>query len=226
VVSSLYDFDRRVGEKEFKRALELKPSNAEAHLLYSQHLVGMGRFDEALAEVEKAQKLDPASVGLNAYVGLPLFYARRYDKAIQWLQPIVEAYPNYHHPHAFLALAYEQKGEWRKAIAEMERAYELDKEPEALAQLGHMYAVAGRPADARKVLRHIRDLARRRYVSVYDIAVLYAGLGERDEAFRWLEKVEQDRSEMFAALNVDPRLDALHSDPRFAGVLRSVGLGR
>src|SRR5207237_1291159 len=111
-VRSLYDFDRTAGEKEFKRALELNPSDAQAHLLYSQHLAGLGRFDEALAEVERTQKLDPASVGTNAYVGLPLFFAHRYDKAIELLQPMADAYPKYHHPHVFLALAYEQKGDW------------------------------------------------------------------------------------------------------------------
>src|SRR5207302_11021594 len=102
----------------------------------------------------------------------------------------------------------------------------LDSEPEGLAQLGHVYAVAGRTPDARRVLKQLMELTRKRYVSAYDMAVLYAGLGERDEAFRWLEKVEQDRSEMFAAVNVDPRLDALHSDRRWQAVLRSVGLGR
>lgn len=226
LVRSLFDFDRPGAEKEFKRALELKPSDADAHLVYGQHLAGMGRFDEAVAEVERAQKLDPVSPAVNAYIGLPLFLAHRYDQAIQRLQPIAEIYPNYHHPHVFLGLAYEQKGEWTKAIAEMERAYELDKEPEALAQLGHAYAVSGRIKDARKVLSQLRELSRQRYVSAYNIALLYAGLGERDEAFRWLQKVDLDRSEWFAAVNVDPRLDALHSDPRFAGVLWSVGLGR
>ena len=226
VVRSLYEFDRPAGEKEFKRALDLTPSDALAHLLYGQHLVGMGRFDEAVAEVERARKLDPVSPGMNAYVAWPLYYARRYDLAIQRLQPLLDMFPDYHQSHIFLGLVYEQKGEWAKAIPEMEKAYQLDSEPEALAQLGHLYAVAGRTADARRVLKQLMDLSRQRYVSAYDIAVLYAGLGERDEAFRWLQKVEEDRSEMFAAVNVDPRLDALHSDPRFAGVLRSVGLGR
>jgi tetratricopeptide (TPR) repeat protein len=150
--------------------------------------------------------------------------ARKYDQAIQRLQSVVDAHPDYHQPHAFLALAYEQKGDWPKAIAEMEKAYELDKEPEALAQLGHIYAVAGRKADALKVLGQLTELSRRRYVSAYDIAVLHAGLGEPDQAFQWLQKVDEDRSEWFAAVNVDPRLYALHSDPRFADILRKVGL--
>jgi len=186
----------------------------------------MSRFQEALAEVEQAQKLDPVSAGMNAYIDFDLFMAHRYDDAIQRLQPIADSDPNYHQTHAFLALAYEQKGELSKAIVEMEKAYELDKEPEALAQLGHIYAMAGRTVDARKVLAQLMKLSRQRYVSTYNIALVHAGLGEREEAFRWLQTVEKDRSEWFAEINVDPRFDALHSDPRFAGLLSIVGLAR
>ena len=143
---------------------------------------------------------------------------------IAHLTPHAEMNPNYHHPHAFLGLAYEQKKDWDKAAMELERAYELDKQPEALAQLGHVYAVSGRTEAARKILSELKSLSRKRYVSAYDIAVLYAGLNEQDAAFSWLRKVDEDRSEFFAAVNVDPRFDVLHSDPRWAAVLRSVGL--
>ena len=224
LVKSLYEFDRSEAEKGFKRAIELKPSDAQIHLWYGLHLAGMGRFDEAVAEVERALKLDPISPAMNAYVGAPLYLAHRYDQSIQRMQPIAVMSPDTQLAHAFLALAYEQKGELVKAISEMERAYELEKEPQSLAQLGHMYAVSGRTAEARKALAGLKELSHHRYVAAYDIGVLHAGLGERDEAFRWLQKVEEDRSEWFAVINVDPRLDALHSDPRWAGILRSVGL--
>jgi TolB-like protein/Flp pilus assembly protein TadD len=224
LVRSLYDFDRDAAEAGFKRAIELKPSDAPSHLWYGIHLAGLGRFDEALSEVESARHLDPVSPAMNAYIGLPLFLAGRYDQLIERLQPLAEKHPDYHHPYAWLALAYQQKGEWAKAIAAMEKAYKLDGQPEALAQLGHVYAVAGRTAEARRTLSDLNRLSRGRYVSAYNFAVLHAGLGERDEAFRWLQKAEKDRSEWFAAVKVDPRLEALHSDRRFAGVLRSVGL--
>ncbi|MEO8368171.1 MAG: protein kinase, partial [Candidatus Solibacter sp.] len=144
LVQSLYEFDRATAEKGFRRALELKPSNAEAHLWYGVHLAVTGRFDQAVSEAEMAHKLDPVSVAMNAYIGYPLYFARRYDQVIQRLQPIAELNPGYHQTHAFLGLAYEQKGDWAKAIAELELAYKIDAEPEALAQLGHVYAVAGR----------------------------------------------------------------------------------
>jgi serine/threonine protein kinase/Flp pilus assembly protein TadD len=226
LVRSAYEFNQAGAGNEFKRAIELKSSDAQVHLLYGIHLAEIGRVDEALSEVEQAQKLDPVSPFLSGYIGVPLFLAHRYDEAIQRLQPIVELHPDYQHPHSLLALAYEQKGLLAKAIPEMERAYELDRDQDGLAQLGHMYAVAGRTADAIRLLGQLQELSRRRYVSAYNIAVLYAGLGQKDEAFHWLQKVEEDRSEWFAAVNVDPRLDPLHSDPRFAGVLRSVGLSQ
>ena len=228
LIRSVYDFDRAAAERGFKRALDLRPSDAQAHLWYGIHLAGVGRFDEAVREVQRAQQLDPVSPAMNTYMGFPLYFARRYDEAIQRMLPLTEMYPDYNPVHAVLALAYEQKGEFSKAIAEMERAYELDKdtESEGLAQLGHIYATAGRTADARRVLGQLKELSGKRYVSAYNMGVLYAGLGERDEAFRWLEKVEEDRSEWFALINVDPRLDGLHGDARFRGILRRVGLGR
>jgi serine/threonine-protein kinase len=225
LVQSVFGFNREAAERGFRRALELQPSNAEAHLWYSQHLAGLGRFDEAVSQLGQAEKLDPASPAVSAYAGLILFLARRNDEIIERLRPISDLHPDYHHPYAWLGLAYEQRRQWPQAIAAMGKAYALDGEPEALAQLGHIYACAGKKADALKVLGKLRQLSRRRYVSAYNFAVLYAGLGQTDDAFEWLQKVEQDRSEWFAAVNVDPRLDVLHSDPRFAAVLRSVGLG-
>jgi tetratricopeptide (TPR) repeat protein len=175
--------------------------------------------------LEQARLLDPVSPALNGYAGAVLYYAHRYDEVIQRMAPIIEKNPEYQQPYAWLALAYEQKGEWPKAIATMEKCVELDGfGADGLAQLGHMYAVAGRSGDARRMLQRVTDISRRRYVTAWDFALLHAGLGERDESLHWLEKVEEDRSEMFVLINVDPRFDALRSDPRFAAVLRSAGL--
>ena len=142
------------------------------------------------------------------------------------MTPLAEMYPNYNPPHYGLAMAYEQKREWDKAIPEMERANQIEMTQDGLAQLGHMYAVSGRTADARRVLRQLIEMSHKRYVSPYNIGVLYVGLGDIDQAFRWLQKVDEDRSDWFLCVNVDPRLEALHSDPRWAGILRSVGFGK
>jgi serine/threonine-protein kinase len=228
LIRSVYDFDRAAAGQGFRRALDLRPGDAQTHLWYGIHLAAVGRFDEAVTEVQRAQQLDPVSPAMNTYVGFPLYFAHRYDEAIQRMLPLIEMYPDYNPVHAVLALAYEQKGERSKAIAEMERAYALDKdsESEGLAQLGHIYATSGRTADARRVLEQLKELSGKRYVSAYNMGVLYAGLGDRDEAFRWLGKVEEDRSEWFALINVDPRLDGLHGDARFREILRHVGLGK
>jgi TolB-like protein/Tfp pilus assembly protein PilF len=225
LVRSVYDFHHAEAEKGFRHALELKPSDAEAHIWYGLYLVAMGRFDEAAAELERARTLDPVSPALNGYAGAVLYYAHRYDEVIQRMAPIIEKNPDYQQPYAWLALAYEQKGEWVKAIATMEKCVELDGfGADGLAQLGHMYAVAGRTADARTMLQRVTDISRRRYVSAWDFALLHAGLGERDASLRRLETLDKDRSEMFVLINVDPRFDALRPDPRFAAVLRSAGL--
>ena len=224
IVRSLYEFNRGEAEQGFRRALELKPGDALAHLWYAFHLIGIGSFDQALVEVQQAQKLDPSSPSINAYVGISLYLARRYDQLIERLGPVAEMHPNYHHPHAWLALAYEQKRDWPNAVAEMEKAYALDGQSEALAQLGHIYAAAGRIKDARRVLGKLTELSRRQYVSAYNFAILHAGLGDRDLAFQELAKAQEDRGEWFSFAGVDPRLDGLRSDSRFPAVLQSVGL--
>ncbi|MEO8127022.1 MAG: protein kinase [Bryobacteraceae bacterium] len=223
-VRSAFDFNRAEAGREFRRALELQPGDAQVHLLYGLYLAEMGSFDAAVAQMDMAQKLDPVSPFVSAYVGIPLFYAHRYDQIIQRMRPLLDLNPRNQQAHAILAMALEQKGELAQAITEMETAYNLDQDQDGFSQLGHIYAMSGRKADARKVLQQLLEQSSSRYVSAYNIGVLYEGLGERDEAFRWLQKVDHDRSEWFAAVNVDPRLDALHSDPRFAAILRSVDL--
>ena len=222
-----YEFDPAEAEKGFRRALQLTPGSAEVHLWNALHLTAMRRGDDALAEMERARQLDPVSPALNAYMGALLYFSHRYDEIIQRMRPIIEAHPQYHEPHWWLAMAYEQKGDWAKAIEEGEKTLSLyGDETEGLASMGHLFAMAGRTADARKMLRRILDLSGKRYVPAYGVAVLYAGLGERDEAFRWLRKVEQDPTEDFAFVHLDPRLSELRSDSRFADVLRLMRLPR
>jgi TolB-like protein/Tfp pilus assembly protein PilF len=227
LIRSVYDFDHGEAEKGFQRALKLKPGDATVHTWYGLYLVAMGRFDDGAVELEQAQKLDPVSPALNGYAGAVLYYAHRYDQVIDRMRPIMEINPDYQQPYAWIALAYEQKGEWGKAIAAMEKSTQLDGgEVDGLAQLAHIYAAAGRTADSRRVLQRVKEIARHRYVSAWDFALIHAGLGEREEAFRWLQRVKEDRSEMFVLLNVDPRFAPLRADARFPGVLRSAGLSR
>lgn len=221
-IRSVYEYDRTEAEKGFRRAIELEPSNADAHVWYAEHLAGMGRFNEAVAEIERARELDPVSPGLNGYIGLILYFTHRYDELIQRMQTLAQMYPDLTEPHYYLGVAYEQKGEWAKAIAELERPGVVFES--SLGNLGHVYAMSGRTAEARQMLQHLMAPSLGHYVTPYTIALLCAGLGEKDEAFVWLRKSVEERSEDVALVNADPRFETLHSDPRFADILRSVGV--
>lgn len=226
MVRSMYDFNRGEADRGFRRALELKPSDPVAHLWYSFHLAGLGRLDESLAESKRAAELDPVSPATNAYNGWPLFFARRYDELIAQMQPLADANPSFNLPFCLLGEAYAHKGDWAKAIPYLEKSHQMDGLPESLSQLGRGYALAGRTADARKMLQRLTRMSKQRFASVYNFALIHAGLGERDRALDWLEKVEDDRSDWFTVLDVDPRLDSLRSDPRFEVVRRKAGLAR
>jgi serine/threonine-protein kinase len=226
LVKSLYEYDRPGAEQDFQRAIELKPGDALARLWYSLHLATVGQFDKSIAEAKHATRLDPVSPAINAYAGWPVYFARRYDQAIQSLLPLTDAHPGFNLAYALLGEAHVQKGDFPRGLPYLEKAHQLDTMPETFAQLGHAYAKAGRTADARKTLDELERLATQRYVSAYSFALVHTGLGEHDEAFRWLGKVDEDRGEWFAFAGVDPRLDAIRSDPRFASVLRRVRLSR
>ena len=182
----------------------------------------MGRFNEAIAEITQAQQLDPLSLIIDAGVGTTYVYARQPDKAIERLRKTLDLDRNFYFAHMYLAEAYEMKRSWKDAIAEYERAAQLDDD--GLANLGHAYALSGRRDDAGKVLRQLEEAAKRRYVSPYEFAVIYAGLGDHSQAFQWLERSYQDHSPDMTNLKLDPLLDPLRSDPRFANLVRRVGL--
>jgi TolB-like protein/tetratricopeptide (TPR) repeat protein len=223
--SMFYDHDWPRAENEFRRALELNPSNANAHRGLAQYFVSNARFDDALAEIEQARKLDPVSLGINSDQGWFLHFARRPDEAITQLRKTLELDPGFGVAHFTLGNAYELKGEFDQAISEYQTAIALSGNLNGrIGSLGHAYALAGRKNDARQILKRLKELSRNGYVSPYHTALVYIGLDEKEEAFAWLEKAQHDRYWMMAFLKVDPRLDPLRSDPRFQDLLRRVGL--
>jgi TolB-like protein/Tfp pilus assembly protein PilF len=220
-----YDHDWPRAEKEFRRALELNPSNANAHRGLAQYFVSNARFDDALAEIERARELDPVSLSINSDQGWFLHFARKPDEAIAQLRRALELDPNFAVAHVMLGNAYELKHEFDRAIVEYQRALALSGNLTGrIAYLGHAYALTGRKNDAQQILKRLKELSRRGYVSPYHTALIYVGLGETDEAFAWLEKAYNDHYWMMAFLKVDPRLDPLRSDLRFQDLLRRVGL--
>ena len=218
------DRDWQGAEREFKLALELSPGYAIAHARYAVFLMRMGRFEEGLAEVRRRQLLDPLSPGAFSSFGWQLLSARRYDKAIEQFQNSLEMDPNAGVAHMDLGRAYEGKGDSEKAINELRKAAALSAGPIELASLAHAYARGGHMLQARSILRDLEERSVRAYVPPYDIAIIYAGLGEKDRAFEWLAKSCNEQDVELVALNADLELDNLHSDARFHDLLRCVGL--
>jgi serine/threonine protein kinase/tetratricopeptide (TPR) repeat protein len=219
------DWDWPAAEKEFKRALELNASDAEAHRTYSVFLSAMGRAAEALMEMQTAQRLDPISLITSSSAGWTFYFARQYDRAIEQCQKALELDPNFVGAHECLGNAYLAKGIYGKAIAESQRAAtDSGNDPLRSAGLGRAYALAGRIAKARKVLRDLQAASKRHYVPPYFPATVYAALGEKDEAFSWLEKAYGERDPYLTWLKVDDSVDPLRSDTRFRELLSRIGL--
>jgi tetratricopeptide (TPR) repeat protein len=227
-----YEWDWAGAETEFRKALELKPGYATAHQWYGVYLSEMGRHDESLGQRRRALELDPLSLSISTGLGRAYFWARRYDEAIEHLQKTLQQDPKYADTHWSLGLAYEGKKMYEEAIASYQSAISLSKtteflegKPEMIAALGHAYASSGLRDEALKIIGQLKALiAQQRYVSPYSIALIYAGLGEKDLAFEWLDRAYNERDESYIHLKVDPRLDDLRSDPRFTERLQLIKL--
>ncbi|HZE69774.1 MAG TPA: winged helix-turn-helix domain-containing protein [Pyrinomonadaceae bacterium] len=226
-VFAVYDWDWTSAEKEYKRAIELNPSYAIAHQWYGGYLAVMGRTSEAIAEKKRAVELEPLSLIINFELGLAFYYSRDYDRAIEQFQKTLELDQNFPPPHNFLPAAYEQKGMYSEAIAEFKKAIPLTAGSESSlskAGLGHVYAVTGKKSEARTVLNELKQLSAQEFVPATSVALIYAGLGEKDQAFAWLDKGYEQHAFQLQWIKIEPRWDSLRSDPRFQDLLRRIGL--
>jgi serine/threonine protein kinase/Flp pilus assembly protein TadD len=219
-VHMAYDWDWAGAEREFQRAIQLNPGDQWSRSGYGWLLFALKRFDESLKELRRAQELDPLSPAVNWNLGMGLHSARQYHRALEQLRTAIELDPSSFFGHALLGMTYEQQGELGKAIAEFRKARELNDIPWTRAYLGHGYAAAGDRVEALKIIAGLKEDSRRLVVAPYDVALVYAGLGEKDQALAWLEKAYQVRSYFLYWLQIDPRLDGLRSDPRFQDLLR------
>ncbi|MEP6913134.1 MAG: winged helix-turn-helix domain-containing protein [bacterium] len=225
-----WDRDRVEAEREFQLAIKHKPNYAPAHQWYSSYLVAVERFDEAVAEAKRTSELEPLSFTASSHLGWILYLSGRTDEAIAQCTKILSLDPNSFPARRYLGLAYEQKGMYPQAIIEFQKGVKLSGSPLILALLGHAYAVSGKTAEARKVLSDLQDLSQsqavetRRYVSPYTIAAIYTGLGEKDQAFKWLERAYEERDVWLMNLKVDPVFAKLRSDRRFQDLLTRAGL--
>jgi len=219
-----YDWNWPAAEKEFRRAMELNSSYATAHHWYAYYLMAMGRQEESLAEIRHAQELDPLSLIIQRDVADMLYYARRYDEAIAQCRKTLELDPHFALANYSLYEIYSQK----KMISEMDQAL---REIQGLGQGGLPLAgpalgdaIVGRAAKARKELLELQRLQAQGKNLAYVISVVYAGLGDRDQAFHWLDLAYKARDGALILLKTDPAVDPLRGDPRFAELLRKMKL--
>ena len=220
-----HEWDWAGAEKEFKRAIELNPSYPTAHSWYGEYLMVQGRFDEALAEMNRASELNPLSPSLNLALGYRFYYAHQYPEAIGQIQKTLAMDANFVPAHVYLGRAYAKKGTYPEAIAEMRKALELSEgDTNELAALGHAYAVAHQEGEAKKILDQLKERSQQTYVQPSLIAVIHVGLGDKNQAFDWLQKAFEDRSAGLLYLKVDPAFDSVRSDPRFIDLVHRVGL--
>jgi serine/threonine-protein kinase len=220
-----YDWDWHGAELDFKRALQLNPGSAEIHHWYSHYLVSSGRFEESLEESTKALALDQLNPIINAHLGWNYFFARAYDKALMQLTRTTELDPNYGLAYWYRGLAYEQQRRYPQALAELRRGAALLKgNVGVIADIGHLHAVAGDRHEAERVMKELQAQAAQRFVSPFNIALIYTGLGQQDRAFEWLERAFRERSDLLIYLKVDPRLDPIRSDARFRDLVGRVGV--
>ncbi len=217
-----YDWDWPGAASELKRAIELSPNCASAHELYALHLELMGRLDEAMAEVERARELDPLSPAVCMDVGIRHYCARRYDNAIKQYLEVLEMTPAFPLVHYFLWMAYERKGMYDEALAQYQKMMSLSGHQECGAALAEINARQGYRAVMQEQLKSIRELSARRFSLRWDVAAIYALLGEIDQAFDWLEKAYQDRISVLPWTKIEPRFDPLRSDPRYQALLRKM----
>jgi TolB-like protein/Flp pilus assembly protein TadD len=224
-ISKRYDWDWSDSERRFKRAIKLNPNYPTAHRYYAYYLGDRRRFDDALAESRLAQELDPLSLIDRATVGWAFYFGGQYDQAIEQCEKTLEIDPHFWLAHDYLARAYFQKGMYKEASAEFQKAKSFSPgSPVLIAELGYTDAVSGKKQDAQMALEELMQLSKRRHVPSFWFAFLYSGLVEKDRAFEWLQKAYEERSAVFAYLEVEPMFDGFRSDPRVMDFLRRIGL--
>jgi TolB-like protein/lipoprotein NlpI len=214
-----HDWDWRESERGFLRALDLNPNYARAYHLYGLFLERRGRVEEAKAIMQRALKLDPVSLIINKNAADPFYFSGEYDRAIEQYKRTLELDSDFVPARLFLGFCYEQKGLLQEAVAQFQRGASLDDDPKSLAALGHAYARSRNPLEARSVLTQLMK-ASDRYVDPYHIAVIHAGLDEKEDAFTWLESALREKSPWLLYVRVDPRLRSLRGDRRYGDLLR------
>ena len=219
-----YDWDLAGAEAEYRRALQLNPSHLLTRLWYAEYLTRAGRFEEAITEAGRVVELDPISPLSYGSRAMVFFRSRRYDEAIQSSQKALDLDPMFVNALWWQGLSYAGKGDFPKAVAALTKAVGMNDGPLFRALLGYAY---GRAGDRAKALAHLRRThqtwQKQRFVSPMDFAILYAGMGDTNLTFQWLEKAYQSRETRIHELR-SMEFDSVRSDPRYADLMRRIGL--
>lgn len=226
VVKRDFEWDWAGAEHEFARAIELNPGYVEAYHWRSTLFCMLGRAEEGVREKKRALGMDPLSVVIKTDLARMFYFSRDYDQAAEQYRVALEMDASFGFAHLWLAQVYEQTGMFDQAITELKEGVRLFGEsPYTLAKLAQGYALAGRGDEAHRALKELHTLSERKYCSPYDVAMVHVSLGQKDEAFAWMQRAFEQRSLWLGYLNVEPQLDPLRGDARFRELVARVGLG-
>jgi len=224
-IRAFFEWDWSGAEQQYCRAIECNPSYATAYHWYANYLAFVGRCEEAILQIERARQFDPLSLVINVWVGMVCHFASKNDQTIDECRKVLEMDPNYAVGHWVLGRAYEQKRMFPESIAEFQKAVEMSGgSPSMISALGHAYGFSGDRCRALEMLSQLKSRSRNRYVPPHDVALVYAGLDEKEHAIDWLTKAFEERSAGMAYLEVDPRYNGLRSDRRYRKLVKQLGL--
>jgi tetratricopeptide (TPR) repeat protein len=220
-----YEGDWFGAETDYNWAIGLNPSYAIAHHWYGSLLRDMGRFDEALIEMEKARELNPFSLSINTSIGYLFYFARQYDQAIAQGQKVLSMDSDFHWAHDVIALAYLQKGEFEESLDSLQKAVSLsDSSVDYRCHLAQAYALAGMTEEAQNVLEELLLKEENNHVPLHEIALLYKALGQDDQVLAFLERASNEQSFIVNASKMDPRWDSFREDALYADILERIGV--
>ncbi|HEY7785488.1 MAG TPA: tetratricopeptide repeat protein, partial [Pyrinomonadaceae bacterium] len=224
-ITMFYDLDWVSAEREYRRAIELNPDYEITYEVYSYLLCALGRPDEGIEKARRGLEANPLSGPMANDLALAYYQARRYDEAIEQYQKTLEMEPTRAEALLGLGMVYEQKGMYEEAIEEYQKAINAAGRSSAiLAQLGHAYAMSGKRNEAISLVGEIKNMLDQSFRSPYDLAILYTGLGEREDAFEQLNKAYEETSGWIMYLKVEPQFDSLRADPRYGSLLQRLNL--